>query len=79
MSLGTDMLTEIVRSCYYEMKKPRNEKKIKHITHTVTKYILEDFKFQINVIVGILVLIFVMNCVQFYFYITNVLPKFIKH
>jgi hypothetical protein len=68
-SLGSDIFREIVRNCYYEMKIPRNEKKIKYIINNITKIVLQDFRFQINIVVAILVLMFIMNCVQFYFYI----------
>ena len=66
--ISSEIMREVLRNCYYEMKKPRNGKKIKYMVSTLTEYVLSDFKFQINIVVAILVLMFVMNCVQFYFY-----------
>ncbi len=78
MTLSSDIFRELIRNCYYEMIKPRNEKKVKHVIKTITKFVLEDFRFQINIVVCILVLMFVMNCAQFYFYTTTNIPKILK-
>jgi len=67
--ITSDIFREIIRNCYYELKVPRNEKKVKYIINSITNIVLKDFRFQINIVVAILVLMFIMNCTQFYFYI----------
>jgi hypothetical protein len=74
----SDIVNEILALCYSEFKKKNNRKKIRYIISRVSNYVFNQFKIQFFIILSILILMFVMNCVQFYFYIFH-FQKFILY
>lgn len=63
------LTTEIINFIYIQTKKTKNKKKIKYIIDIFTKMIFSDLQIYLYTILGILILIIVMNFIQFYYYI----------
>jgi hypothetical protein len=65
-----DLTHEIIDYIYTQTKKKNNKKKIKYIINTLTNIALEDIKPYLYTILAILILLFLMNCFNFYYYVT---------
>ena len=68
-SIITDVSREFINLIYKEFKKNRNKKKISYIIDTINKLIMNSINPYLYTIMGILLVIFIMNCVQFYYYL----------
>ena len=64
-----DVTNEIIEYIYAQMKRKNNKRKIKYVVNTLTTIIFSDIKPYLYTIVSILILIFLMNCFNFYYYI----------
>lgn len=65
-----DLTNEIVEYIYIQFRKKKNKKKIKYIINTLTNIALGDIKPYFYTILAILIVMFLMNCFNFYYYIT---------
>jgi len=64
-----DVTQEIINYIYFQTRKKYNKRKIKYIIDTLTTIAFEDVKPYLYTILAILILIFLMNCFNFYYYI----------
>ena len=71
-SIVGKMTSEIIDLVYRQTRKNKNKKKIKYIVDILTNFLFEDIKPYTITILGILILMFVMNCFQFYWYMKAV-------
>ena len=69
-SILGDITNECITMVYTLIKKNKNKKKIKFIIDTMINLLFDDLKPFLYTIMGILILIFIMNCTQFIYYIT---------
>ena len=76
-SILGDITNECITMVYTLIKKNKNKKKIKFIIDTMINLLFDDLKPFLYTIMGILILIFIMNCTQFIYYIA-VSKKLIK-
>jgi hypothetical protein len=75
-SQQSGILYDITKDILYELNKPKNIKKLKHLGNFIFNY--NNVKIYLYTIILMLILIFVMNTVQFYYYITHVTSQFSK-
>jgi hypothetical protein len=68
-SILGDITSECITMVYTLIKKNKNKKKIKFILDTMINLLFDDLKPFLYTIMGILILIFIMNCTQFIYYI----------
>jgi len=71
-SILGDITKEIINFAYKHTRKNKNKRKIKYIIDVLTNLLFEDIKPYAITILGILILMFVMNCFQFYWYMKAV-------
>jgi hypothetical protein len=64
-----DLTQEIIDYVYLQSRRKRNKKKIKYILDTLTTIAFGDVKPYLYTILAILILMFLMNCFNFYYYI----------
>lgn len=64
-----DVTTEIIDYIYIQTHKKKNKRKIKYIIDTLTTVAFGDVKPYLYTILAILILMFLMNCFNFYYYI----------
>lgn len=64
-----DITTELIDYIYTQSRKKNNKRKIKYILDTLTTIAFSDVKPYLYTILAILVLMFLMNCFNFYYYI----------
>jgi hypothetical protein len=65
-----DLTREIIDYIYLHSKKRGNKRKVKYILDTLTSIAFGDVKPYLYTILAILILMFLMNCFNFYYYIT---------
>lgn len=65
-----DITQEIIDYIYSQAHKKRNKRKIKYIMDTLTSIAFGDVKPYLYTILAILILMFLMNCFNFYYYVT---------
>lgn len=68
-SIFGDITHEIIEYIYLQTKKKTNKKKIKYIIDVFNNLIFSDLKPYLYTILAILILMFLMNCFNFYYYI----------
>jgi len=68
-SIFGDITNEIIEYIYTQTKKNTNKKKIKHIIDLLGDMMFNDLKPYLYTILAILILMFLMNCFNFYYYI----------
>lgn len=68
-SLLGDVTNEIIDYIYLQSRKKNNKKKLKYILDTLTTIAFGDVKPFLYTILAILILMFIMNCFNFYYYI----------
>lgn len=64
-----DLTCEIIDYVYSYSKKKGNKKKIKYVLDMLTKIAFGDVKSYLYTILAILIMMFLMNCFNFYYYI----------
>lgn len=65
-----NITNEIIEYIYKQTKKHKNKKKLKYIIDTIRDLALDDIKPYLFTILAILILMFLMNSFNFYYYIT---------
>lgn len=68
-SIVGDITSDTVRLIYKEACKSKNKKKIAHIINVISDMAMSQLHPYFYAIMAILVILFLMNCFQFYFYI----------
>lgn len=68
-SLMGDLTKDLFDFILHECDKNKNKKKITSIINNITNAALNNIKPYLYTIMSILVLLFLMNCFQFYYYI----------
>jgi hypothetical protein len=69
MSILRNFTNELINLIYMESKKRKNRKKINKIISYITNSALQNIQPYLILIVALLVVLFLMNCFQFYYYI----------
>lgn len=64
-----DVTNEVIDYIYIQTHKKKNKRKIKYIINTLTSIAFGDVKPYLYTILAILILMFLMNCFNFYYYI----------
>lgn len=64
-----DMTREMIDYIYNQSQKKHNKKKIKYVIDIFTNLLLSNIKPYFYVILSILILMFFINCLEFYYYI----------
>lgn len=67
-SIVTDISNDILNMILLETNKVRNKEKINRILDNVSNVVFATVKPYLILIMGILVLMFITNCCQFYYY-----------
>jgi hypothetical protein len=68
-----DVTTEFIKLIHTECLREKNKKRLKMIFFEVKSLVFNEIKPYLYTIMAILILMFVMNCFQFYYYISNVI------
>ena len=68
-SIVGDLTREFIDFIYNQTKKKTNKKKIKYIIDKLTRIVFENIQVYLYTIITILILMFMINCAQFYYYI----------
>lgn len=68
-SMFGDLTKELIDYLYIQLKKKNNKRKLKTIIDTLTDLMFNDIKPYLYTILSILILMFIMNLVQFYYYV----------
>lgn len=68
-SIIGDLTHDTVRLIYKEAQKKRNQKKIAYVINLVADMVTTQAQPYFYAIMAILILLFLMNCFQFFFYI----------
>lgn len=68
-SLLGDVTNEIIDYIYLQSRRKGNKKKLKYILDTLTTIAFGDVKPYLYTILAILILMFLLNCFNFYYYI----------
>lgn len=68
-SVIQDLTTETISLLYKECEKENNKKKLTYIFNNIINIAFKNIKPYLYTIMAILILLFLMNCFQFYYYI----------
>jgi uncharacterized membrane protein (DUF373 family) len=68
-SIITDLTKDTVNLILNECQKDENKQRLKSITNDILKVALNLVQPYLYTIIAILILLFIMNCFQFYYYI----------
>ena len=68
-SIVSDVTRESIDLIYKELKKKHNKKKLSYIFNYISNLAINSIKPYMYTIMAILIVIFLMNCFQFYYYI----------
>ena len=68
-SIFSDLTRETIDYIYCQTKRKKNKHKIEFIKNYITNMLFADIQPYLYTILGILILGFVLNCFQFYYYI----------
>jgi hypothetical protein len=68
-SIIGDLTTETISLIFRECEKDKNKRRLSNIINNIINIAFENIKPYLYTIMAILVLLFVMNCFQFYYYI----------
>lgn len=74
-SLYGDLIRELIDYTYDQTKIKKNKKKIKCIIESVTTILFEHFKPYFYTIFALLIIMFIINMFQFYYYIKQFISK----
>lgn len=75
MTLIRDLTSEVLRLVHTETKKKRNRKRVEQIVRYVKTMVLGNVQHYLYAIMAMLILMFLMNCFQFYYYVKLVFAK----
>jgi hypothetical protein len=76
MSIITDITRETVELVYKEAQKRKNHRKITYIIDLITGLAIRKIQPFIYTIFALLIVLFLMNCFQFYFYVRSMTIPF---
>ena len=68
-SIVGNITSELINYIYLQTKKKKNKHKLKYIYDTLIDILFMDLKPYLYTILAILILMFIMNCINFYYYI----------
>lgn len=68
-SIVGDITREIIDFIYIQTKRKKNKQKIKYIIHNFTNVVFENIQPYLYTILAVLIIMFLMNLFQFYYYI----------
>lgn len=68
-SIIGDLTKETINLVYKECEKDKNKKILSNIINNITRIAFKNIQPYLYTIMGILILLFLMNCFQFYYYI----------
>jgi hypothetical protein len=68
-SLFSDLTKETINIVFKECEKEKNKNRIENFINKITKIAFTNIQPYLYTIMAILVLMFTMNCFQFYYYI----------
>jgi len=68
-SLVGDATRDVINIVYKEVNKRHNKKKIRVIIDTLSEFLIIKIQPFMYAIIAILIILFLMNCFQFYYYI----------
>lgn len=68
-SIFGDITNEIINYVYLQTRKKKNRHKIKYIIKMLTNIIFENITPYLYVILSVLILMFLMNLFNFYYYV----------
>jgi len=68
-SIIGDLTTETISIIFKECEKDKNKRRLSNIFNNIINIAFENIKPYLYTIMAILILLFVMNCFQFYYYI----------
>jgi hypothetical protein len=71
-SLIENLSKDVLNILSKQFRKDKNKGKIKHITNMVFGYVFDNISIYLYTILIILIIIFIMNCVQFYYYMAHI-------
>lgn len=69
-SILSDMTSNFIKNIYLETLKKKNKKRIEKIVSVVTLILLEKIQPYVFGILTMLVILFLMNVLQFYYYLS---------
>lgn len=72
MSIVRNFTCELIDLIYIESKRRKNRRKINKIINLLTSSALQNIQPYLVLIVALLVILFLMNCFQFYYYMKHV-------
>lgn len=70
--ITNDITNDIINYLHKQCSKPKNKKKIQNIINFIISHLFFNIQPFFYTILGILLVIFFLNCFQFYYYIRNV-------
>jgi hypothetical protein len=72
-SLLSDLTTETISLLYKECEKDKNKQRITTMLNNMINIALTNIKPYLYTIMALLILLFLMNCFQFYYYVKYVI------
>lgn len=69
MTIVGDLTTETINLIFKECEKEKNKKRLALIINNITDIAFKNIQPYLYTIMAILILLFVINCFQFYYYI----------
>jgi len=68
-SIAEDLTNETINFIYMQIKRKKNKQKIKYVINYITNLLLDEIKPYLLTTLAVLILMFIMNISQFYYYI----------
>lgn len=68
-SIVGDITRECIDFIYTQIKRKKNKQKIKYIIENITNIVFENIQPYLYTILSVLIIMFLMNLFQFYYYI----------
>jgi hypothetical protein len=72
-SIVGDLTSETISIIYKECERPKNKRRLSYIINNITNMAFRNIQPYLYTIMAILIILFLMNCFQFYYYIKIVL------
>jgi hypothetical protein len=70
-SIVSDMTNDVLSLAWKELSKKKNQNKINKIINIITSLAIKNIQPYLYVIIAILIIMFFMNCFQFYYYLKH--------
>lgn len=72
-SITSDITRECIKYIYNEFQKKSNKKRISYVIDTITHIAIERMQPYLYAIMAILLIMFLFNCLQFYYYLRYII------